>query len=113
VNPQTAGPPTRERSTERQRELERSRARTDGGTPATTESTHRAEEGQDGGDEQSRFQSLFIDITGTEEIVERQHYEGSRVLNGEDGTSSVSDYLTDIAQDDGLSETRSNPEPDR
>lgn len=112
MHPQTSGPPTRERSTEQQPELGRSRARTDGGTPATTESMDRAEERDDGG-EQSRFQSLFVDITGTEEIVEQQHYEGPRVLNEEGGTGSVSDYLTDIAQDDGLSETRSNSDPDR
>lgn len=109
--PQIAEPPTHERSTDRQREDSPSRVRTDGGT-SSTEPRDRPEEGEFES-EQARFQALFVDITGTEELVERQHRDSPRVLDEDGRNGSVSDYLTDIARDDGLAETRSNPEPDQ
>jgi hypothetical protein len=54
----------------------------------------------DGEAEHSRLQSLFVDLTGTEKLVEkREPMMDSRCL-GEGAT--VSDYVTEAARNDGL-----------
>lgn len=113
MHPHTTSPTTRKRSDDQPRDVDYPRVRTDGGTPATTEPTdHSDDRDAEGG--RSRFQSLFVELTGTEEVVERQHPDSpSRLLDDDDDASGgISDYLTDIARDDGLADTRSNPEPD-
>jgi hypothetical protein len=58
--------------------------------------------------EQGRLHALFVDVTGTEEVVaERESTAGSRYL--EDATTDVSTYVTDIARNDGLADTVDDP----
>jgi hypothetical protein len=112
VHPQITSSTTRKHSDDRPRDVDHPRVRTDGGTSATTEPTDHSDD-RDAESRQSRFQSLFVELTGTEEVVERQHPDSpSRLLEDADENGGISDYLTDIARDDGLSDTQSNPEPD-
>lgn len=68
--------------------------------PADTETGPDSEES----DEQGRLQALFLDVTGTEEVVdERESTAGSRYL--EDDATDVSGYVTDVARNDGLEDT--------
>lgn len=54
--------------------------------------------------EQGRLRALFVDVTGTEEVVtERESTAGSRYL--ENAATGVSAYVTDIARNDGLADT--------
>jgi len=102
-----ATPSNRDRHTDRPREDGVVRVRTDGGRPSTGPPDEAA------GNDQSRFQTLFVDITGTKTIVERQTCGGSsRMLDEAGDDDTVSEYLTEIAREDGLADTRSNPEPE-
>lgn len=68
---------------------------TDGGEESVT---------VDSDGKQTRFQTLFVDITGTEEVVARQEVAvASHVID--DDTTSISAYVTDVAKEDGLVDT--------
>jgi len=54
--------------------------------------------------EETDLRALFLDVTGTEEVVEeRESAVESRYL--EDSTRPISEYVTDVARNDGLSDT--------
>jgi DNA-binding transcriptional ArsR family regulator len=74
---------------------------TDGGIPETNgEPT----------DKQERLQQLFREVTGTDEVTKtRDAAIQSRCIDSKN-ENSVSRYVTDIARDDGLSETLTEPE---
>jgi len=60
-------------------------------------------------DRQRSLQSLFIDVTGTEELVEtRSDTTSARQVEDSD-ESTVSEYVTAVAKNDGLSDAV--PEP--
>ena len=61
-------------------------------------------------DEQERFKELFTEVTGTEEVTEQRDatIQTRYIDHREDG--SVSQYVTSLARDDGLSDTLSDPE---
>ena len=79
---------------------------TDGGT--TQGEYDEPSEGTD--DRQERFRELFTEVTGTEEVTETRDVtiQTRYIDNREDG--SVSQYVTSLARDDGLSDTLSDPE---
>lgn len=54
--------------------------------------------------------SIFVDVTGTEEVVAEQDDDGSTRQLTDDGSQSVSEYVSAVTRDDGLSD--SLPEPD-
>lgn len=75
----------------------RGRVSTDGGTPEN-----------DPDDRGRRLQEIFVDVTGTDELVEKQDAPiQSRYL---DDDASVSGYVTTLARDDGLTDTLPAPE---
>ena len=60
--------------------------------------------------EQQRLRSLFVEVTGTDELVEEQERDSpTRHVEAADGVA-VSEYVTTVAKDDGLTDTL--PEPD-
>ena len=104
--------PTDDRRSERGREDGVPGLLPDGGTPSTDPDPRSHETPAE--DAESRFRDLFVDITGTDELVERQHPEGSsRLVGATDDGETVADYVTDAARDDGLADTRPNAEPER
>lgn len=84
----------------------------DGGTPSTDPDPRFREAATE--DAESRFRDLFVDITGTDELVERQRPDSSsRVVGAADDGETVAEYVTDAARDDGLADTRPKAEPER
>lgn len=62
----------------------------------------------DGGSRSERLRVLFLDVTGTEAVVETQRQEQTRREVPPDWTDSdqrVSDYVTEMAEADGLADT--------
>lgn len=76
---------------------------TDGGKEAATAASDAQE---------TRFQTLFVDLTGTEEVVTEQAAEISS-HEIDDDTTSISTYVTDVARKDGLTDTIDEPDSDR
>lgn len=68
----------------------------------------------DGGEEstdlqQRRLQTLFVDVTGTEEVVdEQEETDSSRPVDGD--ATAVSEYVTTVLSEDGLSDTIDDPD---
>lgn len=68
----------------------------------------------DGGEEsadlkQRRLQTLFVDVTGTEEVVdEQEEADSSRPVDG--SATAVSEYVTTVISEDGLSDTIDDPD---
>ena len=82
------------------------------GGPATAREVVRDEDTSagDDGDRQRRLQSLFVDVTGTDELVERRSdSESSRRIDDGD-ESDLSEYVTAVARNDGLSDAISAPD---
>jgi hypothetical protein len=105
-------PPTDDRRSERRPADGVPGVLPDGGTPSTDPDSRSHEAADE--DAESRFRDLFVDITGTDELVERQRPEGSsRLVGAADDGETVAEYVTDAARDDGLDDTRSNAEPER
>jgi hypothetical protein len=84
------------------------------GVPATAPGAVRTEDGTPAGseprDRQRRLQSLFVDVTGTDELIERRSDSGSsrRIDDGDE--SDLSEYVTAVARNDGLSDAISVPD---
>ncbi|WP_254271001.1 hypothetical protein [Haloarcula marina] len=76
-------------------------------------SSHSASSGDGGprGPRQRQLQDIFERVTGTQEWVEEQdqHLSVSRELGGDDGVETVSEYVSAMVREDGLSETLSEP----
>lgn len=80
------------------------RVSTDGGLPAGTATDTDGPETQHDNDQQQHLQNLFLDVTGTDKLVEKQDATiQSRYLD-EDEDSLVSGYVTSLARDDGLAD---------
>jgi hypothetical protein len=76
------------------------RVSTDGGTDRVDDASER----------QSHFQSLFLDVTGVEECVDRQDtMSDSRYVDAD--TTSVSVAVADVVSWDGLTDTIDESEP--
>lgn len=78
------------------------------GTPTETTGTATETAGRDSertpGTRQQQLQELFLDVTGTDRLVEEQDATiQSRYLDGGDD-GRVSGYVTNLARDDGLSD---------
>lgn len=58
---------------------------------------------------QVRFERLFVDITGVEEIVDRQDSTPSKRYLDTD-TASIGRAVTAVAKNDGLTDTIDEPE---
>lgn len=57
------------------------------------------------------LRGLFVEVTGTDRIVERQEVTvDSRCLDRETDDSELSEYVARMAQEDGLGETLSEPD---
>ncbi|WP_159901365.1 hypothetical protein [Salinirussus salinus] len=65
----------------------------------------------DGRGDSERLRVLFLDVTGTEEVVETQARETTRREVPPDWTDSeqVSEYVTEMAVADGLADTFGDP----
>ena len=78
-------------------------ALTDGGETADShEEGHR----------QRQLRSLFLDVTDTEELVDEQEPDAPTRHIDDDGEGAVSEYVTSVARDDGLSDSLPEPEGD-
>lgn len=84
-----------------------------GGDRDDVDRTDRDGAGDDG--QRQRLRSLFVDVTGTEVLVERQERDGhSRVVGVADGrpAGTLSEYVAEMARTDGLSEAFAEPDTD-
>jgi len=79
---------------------------TDGGT-AQGEYDEQSERTED---RQERFRELFTEVTGTEEVTETRDVTIQTRYIDDREEGSVSQYVTALARDDGLSDTLSDPE---
>lgn len=62
--------------------------------------------------QRSRFQTLFVDVTGAEEVITEQAADTSSHAIDDD-TTSISGYVTDVARRDGLADTIDEPDDAR
>lgn len=57
----------------------------------------------------NQFRTLFVDVTGTEEVVDEQHVAvASREID--DDAASIATYVAAVTKDDGLTDTIDEPE---
>lgn len=82
------------------------RISTDGGT--TRKEYDATDEEAD--ERQERFKELFTEVTGTEEVTETRDAAIETRYIDDEGERSVSQYVTSVARDNGLSDTLSEPE---
>lgn len=64
----------------------------------------RTSRGESEGSESDELRSIFVDITGTEELVDEQETDGS-VRQLPDGERSVSEYVPTVTRDDDLDDS--------
>lgn len=76
------------------------RAITDGG-----QTTHDSDEITDEISERRGLEDIFVDLTGTEEVVDEQERERQTKHLADDSEHSVSEYISTAARNDGLSES--------
>jgi hypothetical protein len=88
---------------------------------ARDEGTASPERVTDGGEEtaaavsetqRSRFQTLFVDVTGAKEVTAEQAADTSSHAIDDDATS-ISSYVTAVARRDGLTDTIDEPDSAR
>lgn len=57
---------------------------------------------EDDGASQRRLGSLFVEVTGTDELTERRSVPADSHRVEEDGAAAIAEYVTAVAKDDGL-----------
>lgn len=57
--------------------------------------------------------TIFVDITGTEEVVDEQELDRpTRHLSSDDEDNAVSEYLSTVTRDDGLADSLPDGQPE-
>lgn len=97
--------PTRTAPDGRPFERETPRILTDGGRTIEGESANGHEPPAD----EQGYRSLFLDVAGTEELVDEQE-EQDVSRDVDEDTASLSSYVTSVAKEDGLVDTIDEPE---
>jgi hypothetical protein len=83
-----------------------------GPAPVEPESVGRPEKETEESSSYKHLRGLFLDVTGTDTIVETQDESlASRCVTEQSTSGTLSEYVTDMAQKDGLADTLAEPDP--
>lgn len=85
---------------------------TSGPTPVEPDTVAKPERETEESASYKHLRGLFLDVTGTDTIVEKQDESlSSRCVTEQSTSGTLSEYVTDMAQKDGLADTLAEPDP--